>query len=76
MIDTIVKETLNHARRQNFWVTLRQQLQEDDGRVRSLLLAARDEAELGEAISVIRCFDVIVWMIGKRYRSIRTLGSS
>jgi hypothetical protein len=66
VIDTVVKETLQHPRKGSFWLTLRAELNADGGRLRDHLLAVRKEAGLKASVSVIRCFDVVVWMIGKR----------
>ena len=65
VIDSVVKEVLRHPKKANFWLTLRGHLTADEGRLADRLAAARDEAGVS-GISVIRCFDVIVWMIGKR----------
>ena len=65
MIDTVVKEVLGHPAKASFWLTLRAHLTADDGRLADRLVAIRDQAGLSD-VSVIRCFDVIVWMIGKR----------
>jgi len=66
VIDTVVKKVLGHPAKASFWLTLRAQLNADDGRLYEHLLKIRSEARVGECISVIRCFDVVVWMIGKR----------
>lgn len=66
VIDTVVKKVLGHPARANFWLTLRAQLNADGGRLNEHLLEVREAAQLGEGISLIRCFDVVVWMIGKR----------
>ncbi len=65
VIDTVVKEVLGHPAKASFWLTLRAHLAADDGRLTEQLIAIRDQAGLPN-ISVIRCFDVLVWMIGKR----------
>lgn len=65
VIDTVVKEVLGHPAKASFWLTLRAHLTADDGRLADRLVAIRDQAGLSD-ISMIRCFDVIVWMIGKR----------
>lgn len=65
VIDTVVKEVLGHPAKASFWLTLRAHLAADDGRLADRLIAIRDQAGLPN-ISVIRCFDVLVWMIGKR----------
>lgn len=66
VIDTVVRDTLGHASRADFWITLRQYLQADEKSLADALDTARSDAGLENAVSVIRCFDVIVWMIGKR----------
>lgn len=64
VIDSVVKRVLRHPLRASYWLTLRAQLNLDDGRLYRDLLAIRKQAGLGDEISVIRCFDVVVWMIG------------
>lgn len=66
VIDSVVKEVLGHPAKASFWLTLRAQLNADGGRLHDRLLEIRQDAGLGDQISVIRCFDVVVWMIGKR----------
>jgi len=66
VIDTVVKEVLGHPSKASFWLTLRAALNADNGRLHDLLVAARSEAGLSDEVSAIRCFDVVVWMIGKR----------
>jgi len=66
VIDTVVKKVLGHPAKANFWLTLREQLNADDGRLYKHLVDVRQEAGIGDHVSVIRCFDVVVWMIGKR----------
>jgi hypothetical protein len=60
-----VKETLKHPRQESFWTMLNRQLQEEDSRLVTLLEAARAEAGLEDRVSIIRCFDVVVWMVGR-----------
>jgi Family of unknown function (DUF6308) len=67
VIDSVVKEMLKHPAKASFWLTLCAQLNADGGRLNDHLLAVREEAGFS-SISVIRCFDVVVWMIGKRER--------
>jgi hypothetical protein len=74
--DSVVTAVLGHPRSVSFWRTLREHLNAHDGRLHTHLLAAREAAGLGEHISVIRCFDVVVWMIGKRDGFGRTRGRS
>jgi len=66
VIDSVVKEVLGHPAKASFWLTLREHLNADDGRLYEHLVDIRKESGVGERISVIRCFDVIIWMIGKR----------
>ena len=66
VIDSVVKEMLGHPAKASFWLTLRAQLNTDGGRLHDHLIAVREEAGLEDRISAIRCFDVVVWMIGKR----------
>lgn len=66
VIDTVVKEVLGHPARASFWLTLRAQLNSDGGRLHDQLAQIRTNAGLADRISVIRCFDVVVWMVGKR----------
>lgn len=65
VIDSVVKKVLKHPAKASFWQTLRAELNAEHGRLYEHLVKIRDEAGLGEGISVIRCFDVVVWMIGK-----------
>jgi hypothetical protein len=64
--DSVVVEVLRHPRSASFWFTLRECLNADGGRLHEHLLSVRDAAGIGDRVSVIRCFDVVVWMIGKR----------
>ena len=48
-----------------YWRDLRGELRADGGRLVEQLNAIRRAAGLGEAISTIRVFDVLVWMTGK-----------
>ena len=66
VIDSVVKEVLNHPTNANFWLTLHAHLRADGGRLHENLLAIRQVAGLSDKISAIRCFDVVVWMVGKR----------
>jgi hypothetical protein len=66
VIDTVVKKVLGHPSSASFWLTLRAELNNNDGRLYEHLVKIRKEAQVGESISVIRCFDVVVWMIGKK----------
>lgn len=66
VIDSVVKEILKHPRGQNFWITLHYQLRAREARLVTLLEAARAEAGLEDSVSIIRCFDVVAWLVGKR----------
>ncbi|MFD3702143.1 DUF6308 family protein [Nocardia sp. NPDC058658] len=74
VIDSVVKEVLNHSDRQSYWMTLRSVLRDDERALVDILAAARSEAELGDDISLIRCFDVVVWMVGRRDGHLRPRG--
>lgn len=65
VIDSVVRDTLKHPARGDFWLTLRESLN-DEGRLYKHLLHIRDKAGIEEGVSIIRCFDVVVWRIGKR----------
>jgi hypothetical protein len=55
-----------YPRRQSFWITLHHQLRDHEARLVTLLKAARAEAALEDSVSIIRCFDVVAWLVGKR----------
>ncbi len=65
VIDSLVKDVLNHPRRGDFYRTLRHYLAVDEQALHHHLEDVRDRAEIGSDISVIRCFDVIVWLTGR-----------
>lgn len=65
VIDTVVKDVLAHPRRGNFYRTLHHHLTLDGQALHRHLEAVRERAEIGSDISVIRCFDVIVWLTGR-----------
>lgn len=65
VIDTVVTEVLNHPRGASYWQTLHSELNADGGHLYEQLVSIREQAGVGERISIIRCFDVVVWMIGK-----------
>jgi hypothetical protein len=46
----------------SFWDALRTALRVDERALHRHLLSLRDEAEIGDDISVLRVFDVVVWM--------------
>ncbi|WKG12436.1 DUF6308 family protein [Nocardia sp. PE-7] len=62
----VVKQVLDHPDRHSYWMTLRSALRDDERALVEILAAARIDAGLGEDISLIRCFDVVVWMVGRR----------
>lgn len=74
VIDSVVKETLKHPRRESFWTALHHQLRADDSRLVTLLNAARAEAGLADGVSIIRCFDVVVWLVGRATATPTTRG--
>jgi hypothetical protein len=65
VIDTVVKAHLQHKKGERFSLALRAELSANDRELVTTLVAARAGAALGAEISLIRCFDVIVWMTGK-----------
>lgn len=65
VIDSVVINAVGHVPgKHNFYRNLRAALAADDRRLRGHLIALRDEADIGRGISVIRVFDVLVWMWG------------
>ncbi len=66
VIDSVVKQTLKHPCRASFWTTLHHHLRADDSRLVTLLDAARAEAKLEHAVSIVRCFDVVAWSVGRK----------
>ena len=76
VIDSLVKDVLNHPRRGDFYRTLRHHLAVDEQALHNHLEDVRDRAEIGSDISVIRCFDVIVWLTGRDDRDARNNGES
>ncbi|MFD4443731.1 DUF6308 family protein [Nocardia sp. NPDC058519] len=74
VIDSVVKQVLDHPDRQSYWMALRSALREDERALVEILAAARTDAGLGEDISLIRCFDVVVWMVGRRDGQLRPRG--
>jgi hypothetical protein len=65
VIDTVVKGVLTHPRRGDFYRTLRHHLAADGHALHRHLEVVRERADIGSDISVIRCFDVIVWLVGR-----------
>lgn len=47
-------------------MTLRTVLRDDERALVEILAATRTDAGLGEDISLIRCFDVVMWKVGRR----------
>ncbi len=62
VIDTVVKRQLGHGLRTDFYATLRESLRGDGSRLEKHLKSIRADAGIGNDISVIRCFDILVWM--------------
>jgi len=48
-----------------YWRDLRAALRANDGELTQRLVKARDHADLDDDVSVIRIFDILVWMAGK-----------
>ena len=65
VIDTIVKAELGHPRRGDFYRTLQQHLAADQRSLHHHLEHLRELAGIGDDISAIRCFDIIVWLTGR-----------
>jgi hypothetical protein len=68
VIDTVVKDVLTHPRRGDFCRTLHHHLAADGHALHRHIEAVREHAVIGSDISVIRCFDVIVWLTGRDRR--------
>lgn len=51
----------------SFWRPLHEDLRADDRRLHRHLRSIRAQAGLPPTLSVLRVFDVITWMTGKRY---------
>lgn len=65
VIDRVVVNTVKHSpRKHNFYRNLRAVLRDDDFRLVKHLAELRREAQLGDDISIIRVFDILVWMWG------------
>jgi Family of unknown function (DUF6308) len=64
VLDGVVRGVLGHPGK-GYWRDLRGELRADDGRLVTQLNEIRHAAGLGESISTIRVFDVLVWMTGK-----------
>ncbi|WP_410876188.1 DUF6308 family protein [Nocardia sp. A7] len=74
VIEGVVKDILNQSDRQSYWITLHSILRGDERALVDILAAARSDAEMGDDISLIRCFDVVVWMVGRRDGHLRPRG--
>lgn len=64
VLDSVVTRELSHGNRTDFYVTLREHLRNDDRALWRHLRDVREHAGVGSDISVIRCFDILVWMAG------------
>jgi len=58
--DTVVQAAVEPTA--SFWEALRAALRADDRALHRHLLSLRDEAGIGDDISALRVFDVVVWM--------------
>ncbi|MET7132644.1 DUF6308 family protein [Cellulosimicrobium sp. MI9406] len=58
--DTVVRAAVQPTA--SFWEALRAELRADDRALHRHLLSLRDEAGIGDDISALRVFDVVVWM--------------
>ncbi|WP_251149765.1 DUF6308 family protein [Cellulosimicrobium sp. Marseille-Q4280] len=58
--DSVVQEAVTPTA--SFWEALRAALRADDRALHRHLLSLRDEAGIGDDISALRVFDVVVWM--------------
>lgn len=65
--DKVVLQELDHPG-VGFWRDLRATLRENDGELAVHLAKIGERADLDHDVSVIRIFDVLVWMTGKRFR--------
>ncbi|WP_127360471.1 DUF6308 family protein [Actinacidiphila soli] len=63
--DTVVKSTLQLTG--GFWEPLRCTLRADGQHLHERLLKIRAESGIGDDISPLRVFDIVVWMHGKGY---------
>lgn len=65
VINSVVADAVGYdGRNFNFYRGLRAALRADDRRLHDHLLEVRAEAGIGDGISAIRVFDVLVWMWG------------
>ncbi|WP_144679680.1 DUF6308 family protein [Cellulosimicrobium sp. TH-20] len=58
--DTVVRAAVQPTA--SFWEALRAELRADDRALHRHLVSLRDEAGIGDDISALRVFDVVVWM--------------
>lgn len=65
VIDTVVKAEVGHPRRGDFYRTLQQHLAADHQALHRHLEHLRELAGIGDDISAIRCFDILVWLTGR-----------
>ncbi len=65
VVDRVVKDELSHPRRADFYRTLQYYLSADQRALHRHLEHLRELAGISEDISVIRCFDIIVWLTGR-----------
>ncbi len=66
ILDSVVAEELGVVKGR-YWSPLHACLVADDRRMHRRLEALRETAGIGADISVLRVFDVLVWMVGKGY---------
>ena len=72
VVDSVVRATLGHRNgRTDFYETLQQTLAADDEALHNRLLEIRQRSGVGDDISVLRCFDILVWMSGARPETTR-----
>jgi hypothetical protein len=75
VLDSVARRVLGHPGT-GYWRNLQGELKADDGRLAEHLAAIRVDAGLDGSISIVRVFDVLVWMTGKgalSTASLRTL---
>lgn len=65
VIDSVVTAAVGHRRgTDSFYRNLRAALHADDGALTAHLRRVREQADIGGDISIIRVFDILVWMWG------------
>lgn len=62
VFDNVVRDSLGKP--SQFWYSLQQALRADESKLHTQLMKVRDAAGVGASVSVLRVFDVIVWMLG------------